>query len=89
MQPSLSCTDLQFWVPSQKGGDTFVTFGAVTGFGIHYPIHHPAGVEHVHHKHPHDQGGEGRFQEHGASLASLCRLLLLAEALARRLSANE
>lgn len=69
--PSLHITDLQFGVPCQEGCDTVVTFGAVAGFSVHYPVHYPAGVKHVHHKHPHDQGGERCFQEHDASVVLL------------------
>lgn len=36
-------------------------------------------MEHVHHKHPHDQGGERRLQEHGAGVVSLRGLPRLAE----------
>lgn len=45
-------------------------------------------MEHVDHKHPHDEGGEWRFQEHDASFL-VCRLPRLAEELAQSLSAKE
>lgn len=69
-QPSLLTTDLQFGVPSQEGCDAVGTFGVVAGFGVHDPVHHPAGVEHIDHKHPHDQGGERCFQKHDARVVS-------------------
>lgn len=46
----------------------------VAGFCVHDAIHHPAGVEHVHHKHPHNQGSERCFKKHDAGVVSLRRL---------------